>query len=118
MARVAVISAPTRPRTKATNRPDVPGRLGLRDGGGEHLARRPGDRAVEGLADHVADLALSQGGGQADDGDDALDQDERHGVGQRAGVTEPVGKPQSGEAVLQQFPAAGVAQGVAGVVTR
>ena len=69
---------------------------------GQHLSGRSrGDRA-QGVDDQIARAARTQHTGQADQGDDALDEDQRGRVGHRPRVTESVGPPEPEEGVAHE----------------
>ena len=70
----------------------------LLDRVGEEVAGQPGHGVLDRVDDHAAELEVAERGGEADERDQPLDEDERHHERERAGVAEAVGVAQPSEA--------------------
>ena len=104
-----------RQRQEAVVRADLPRLLhGVR----EELAGEARHGVLDRVDDHAAHLEVAERGGEPDERDQPLNEDERHHEGERAGVAEAVGVPKPRERVRDEAHPAGVEKRLAGVVAR
>ena len=90
--------------------------LGLVDSVRQHSARRAGKGAVDRVDDDAADAQPAERGGEPDEGDETLYEDEGRDECQRTSVAEAVGRAQPDERVLGEPAAACGEQRLSGVV--